>query len=75
MPEAEYDDLPDDVETIKKHLDVRREAVRIMLEEITVLTQALRSKLGPEAWVAYLSEQQQQLETDMRRRTQDHDGS
>jgi hypothetical protein len=65
----EFDELPDDVEQIKAHLHARREAVRILLEEITVLTQALRIKLGPAAWMVYLSQQQQQLETDMRRRT------
>lgn len=67
---AEFDDLPDDIPTIKEHLHVRREAVRMMMEEITVLTQALRIKLGPAAWVVYLSEQQAQQETDMRRRTE-----
>lgn len=69
----EFDDLPEEIPLIKEHLAVRREAVRIMMEEITILTQALRAKLGPQAWVMYLSEQQQAKETDMRIRTEEAD--
>lgn len=49
-------DLPTNPEDIKKAIDVRRQATRIMMAEITVLSELLRKTIGPVEWLRYMSE-------------------
>jgi hypothetical protein len=49
--------FPDDVETMKKHIVARREAIAIMLQENAALTEALKAKIGIPAWIAWMKTQ------------------
>jgi hypothetical protein len=55
MTGIQGDEVPTDPETIKEHIKVRRQAVRIMLAEITVLSERLRKTVGPVEWLKYMS--------------------
>jgi hypothetical protein len=45
---------PTDPEMIKAHMDARRQAVRILLAELTMLSERLRNIIGPAAWLEYM---------------------
>ena len=49
-------EMPEDVEEIKAHIMARREAVVICTQELTLLSEKLRSKLGPVEWLAWMNE-------------------
>ena len=50
-------EFPTDVETMKKHIVVRREAVALMLQEIAALTEALKAQIGIPAWIEWMKTQ------------------
>jgi hypothetical protein len=49
--------MPEDVETIKKHIVQRNEAIEVCLRENTLLSEKLRQKIGPVAWLEWMQEQ------------------
>lgn len=57
MTEIAYDDLPLEPEEIKRHIVVRREAVAIMLREVSVLSESLRQKIGAPAFLMWMAAQ------------------
>ena len=62
---AEGADLPTNPVDIKKAIDVRRQATRIMMAEITVLSELLRKTIGPVEWLKYMQETVQSGESDI----------
>lgn len=48
---------PTDPVIIKQHIAVRREAVKIMLSEITMLSDRLRHTVGPVEWLKYQAQE------------------
>ena len=58
-------DLPTNPVDIKKAIDVRRQATRIMMAEITVLSELLRKIIGPVEWLKYMQETVQSGESDI----------
>lgn len=54
---VQWADFPTDVDEIKKHLNLRRQAMRIMLAEIAALNQSLQSRIGPAEWLLFQAEQ------------------
>lgn len=49
--------FPDDIETMKHHIVIRRQAVATMLEEMAALTEALKAKIGIPAWIEWMKTQ------------------
>jgi hypothetical protein len=58
-------DMPTDPEEIKKAMAVRRQAVRIMLAELTMLSERLRKVMGPAAWLQWTASQTEASESDI----------
>jgi hypothetical protein len=58
-------DMPTDPEEIKKAMDVRRQAVRIMLAELTMLSERLRKVIGPGDWLQYTASQTEESGSDI----------
>lgn len=50
---TEYKQFPTDIEEIKKDIELRQQAIRIMFAEITALQQHLAKALGPQGWLEY----------------------
>ncbi len=48
--------MPEDPDEIKSHIMARRKAVVICTQEITLLSEKLRAKLGPVEWLKWMSE-------------------
>jgi len=48
--------MPEDVDEIKAHIMARREAVVICTQELTLLSEKLRAKLGPVEWLKWMTE-------------------
>ena len=57
--------MPDDVETLKAHIMARREAVVICTQELALLSERLRAKLGPVAWLDWMAESVKDGQDDM----------
>lgn len=53
------DEIPLDPDTIKAHIVVRREAIAIMLREVSILSENLRKKIGPVAMIQWMQTQTQ----------------
>lgn len=58
-------DLPTDPADMKKAIEVRRQAVRIMMAEISVLSEGLRQIVGPVEWLRYMTESVQSGKSDI----------
>ena len=58
-------DLPTNPEDMKKAIDVRRQAIRIMFAEISVLSEGLRNIVGPVEWLRYMGDSVQSGESDI----------
>jgi hypothetical protein len=48
-------DIPTDPAEIMEHLKVRHQAIKIMLADITMLSERLRATIGPVAWIEYMA--------------------
>jgi len=57
MTQPQFDEIPLDPDTIKAHIRVRREAVAIMLREVSILSENLRKKIGPIAMIEWMATQ------------------
>lgn len=57
--------MPDDVEMLKAHIMARREAVLICTQELALLSERLRAKIGPVAWLNWMSESVKDGQDDM----------
>jgi hypothetical protein len=57
MSGVQFDELPLDPEIIKQHIKVRREAIALMLREVSALSAALERKIGAPAMIAWMASQ------------------
>jgi hypothetical protein len=57
MSEIQFDELPMEPDAIKAAIRVRREAVAIMLREVSILSENLRKKIGPVAMIQWMATQ------------------
>ena len=61
----EYEELPQNPETTKQLLKVRRELVQKVLGEIGMLSDILKKQLGPSAYLQYMQEVRLSAQGDM----------
>ena len=50
---TEYAPFPESVDDIKHDLEIRRQAIRIMMAEVSALQSHLRKKMTPLEWLNY----------------------
>lgn len=53
---TEYAPFPEAVDDIRHDLEIRRQAIRIMMAEISALQSHLRKRMTPLEWLQYQSE-------------------
>lgn len=59
------DEIPMDVETIKKHILARRDAIEVCLRENTILSEKLRQQIGPLAWLEWMHKNVKDVQDDI----------
>lgn len=50
---TEYAPFPETVDAIKHDLEIRRQAIRIMMAEVSALQAHLKTKMAPLEWLNY----------------------
>jgi hypothetical protein len=57
MTEVQFDELPMEPDAIKAAIRIRREAIALMLREVSALSAALERKIGAPAMIAWMASQ------------------
>ncbi len=58
---------PSDPETIKEHIIAHQQAARIILAQLTMLSERLRHKIGPVAWLEFMGKNNADIMAEMTR--------